>query len=303
MSRPPLPSRRLLIGGALGVLALRLAVASRPAAALADPAAPRIVSIGGAVTEILYDLGLGDSIVAVDTTSLYPPEAMSSKPNVGYMRQLSAEGVLSVRPTLVIAAEGAGPPDALKLVREAGVPLVMVPEDPTEEGVLARIRATARAVDRVEQGEKLAGETSRRFADLAALRSRIREPAGALFILSMQNGRIMAGGRRTTADGILALAGARNVASAIEGYKLMTDEAIVAASPDIVVMMEHGPGGTPPADLFDEPALSQTPAGRHKRLVSMDGLYLLGFGPRTPDAARELLLALYPDLKAGRAER
>lgn len=297
MSRSLLPSRRLLIGGALGALALR------PAAARAGEAAPRIVSIGGAVTEILYDLGLGDSIVAVDTTSLYPPEALTSKPNVGYMRQLSAEGVLSVRPTLVIAAEGAGPPDALKLVREAGVLLAMVPEDPTEEGVLTRIRTAARAVDRVEQGERLAEETSRRFADLAALRSRIREPAGALFILSVQNGRIMVGGRRTTADGMLTLAGARNVAAAIEGYKLMTDEAIVAASPDIVVMMEHGPGGEPPADLFEGPALSQTPAGRHRRLVSMDGLYLLGFGPRTPDAARELLLALSPDAKAGRAER
>lgn len=281
------PSRRLLLAAcALPALPWR--------AGAAEPSAQRIVSIGGAVTEILYALGLGERIAAVDTTSVQPPEALRTKPNVGYMRQLSAEGILSVRPTLVIAAEGAGPPDILRLVREAGVPLAMVPEDPTEAGVLARITTVAAAVGREAEGEALAAEARRGFAELTALRARIRRPARALFILSLQNGRTMVGGRNTSADGMLKLAGAENVAGIIEGYKPMTDEAVIAAMPEVVVMMRHGPGGEPPADLFELPALSRSPAAREKRLVTMNGLYLIGFGPRTPQAARDLLLALHP---------
>jgi iron complex transport system substrate-binding protein len=287
MSAPsPLLPRRTLLGAALAFAAL-------PARG-AEAAPPRLVSIGGAVTEILYALGLGERIAAVDTTSVSPPEALRTKPNVGYMRQLSAEGILSARPTLVIASEQAGPPDALKLVREAGIPVVSVTEEPSEAGVLARVATVAEAAGRPKEGESLASEAKRGFADLAALRAKVAAPARALFILSLQNGRTMVGGRHSTAAGMLALAGATNVADGLEGYKPMTDEAIVAAAPEVVVMMRHGPGGEPPADLFESPALSRTPAAKAKRLVVMDGLALLGFGPGTPKAARELLLALHP---------
>lgn len=277
---------------ALAIL-LSTAVASSSSA---EDRTARIVSLGGAVTEILYDLGAGNRIVAVDTTSVHPPSALATKPSVGYLRQLSAEGILSVRPTLVLAAEGAGPPDILKLVGEAGVPVVPIPEDPTDAGVAARIGAVAHAIGADDAGRRLADDTARRFAALAAARSRIERPVRTLFILSLQNGRAMVGGRNTTAAGILALAGAENAADSIEGYRPMTDEAIVAARPDAVVMMRMGPGGAPPADIFAGPALSQTPAGRDGRLVTMDGLYLLGFGPRAPEAARDLMQALYPGL-------
>lgn len=282
---------RLALAALLGAIAA--------SAAAADERAARIVSLGGAVTEILYDLGAGDRVVAVDTTSVHPASALATKPNVGYLRQLSAEGILSVRPTLVLAVEGAGPPDILKLVDEAGVSVVLVPDEPTEAGVTARIAAVARAIDADEAGRRLANDASRRFAALAADRKRIERRVRTLFILSLQNGRALVGGRNTTADGMLALAGAENAASSIEGYRPMTDEAIAAARPDVVVMMRFGPGGAPPADLFAGPALSQTPAGRDGRLVTMDGLYLLGFGPRTPEAARDLMQALYPGLPRG----
>lgn len=252
----------------------------------------RIVSLGGAVTEILADLGAADRIVAVDTTSIYPPDILATRPNVGYLRQLSAEGILSVRPSMILAVEGAGPPDVLALVRAAGVPVVAVPEDPTEAGVLARIGAVAEAVGLAEAGRALADGVRARFATLAAERAQIAGSARGLFILSLQNGRALVGGRNTTADGMFRLAGIENAAAAIEGYKPMTDEAIVAARPDAVVMMAVGPGGAPPSDVLAGPALSQTPAGRDGRLVTMNGLYLLGFGPRTPEAARDLMTAV-----------
>lgn len=257
----------------------------------------RIVSLGGAVTEIIYRLGEGDRIVAVDTTSIFPAEATRAKPNVGYLRQLSAEGILSARPGVVLAADGAGPPDALRQVREAGVAVEAVPDDPTPAGIARKIEVVARVLGREAEGAALADEVGRGFAGLAASRARIVRPVRALFILSLQNGRALVGGRGTTADGMFALAGAENVATGFEGYKPMSDEAILAAQPEVVVMMETGPGAVPAAEVLGGPALSGTPAGRDGRLVKMDGLYLLGFGPRTPEAARDLLTALKPAMR------
>jgi iron complex transport system substrate-binding protein len=134
-----------------------------------------------------------------------------------------------------------------------------------------------------------------RFDEVAALRETLPERRRALFVLSLQNGRALVGGRGTAADAILALAGARNVGATLEGYKPMGDEAIIAAAPEVVVMMRHSSAHNAPAEeLFALPAFSQTPAAKEKRLVRMDGLYLLGFGPRAPLAARDLMAEIYP---------
>jgi iron complex transport system substrate-binding protein len=93
---------------------------------------------------------------------------------------------------------------------------------------------------------------------------------------------------------MFALAGATNVASSLTGWKLLSDEGLIAAAPDAIVMMNHGPGGAA-SDPFTYPAFAATPAAAQRRLIVMDSLYLLGFGPRTPSAARDLMAALHPD--------
>lgn len=257
----------------------------------------RIVSVGGAVTEILYRLGRDGEIVGIDTTSQYPAEALKTKANVGYVRALGAEGILSLNPSVVIAIDGAGPPDAIRLVEQAGVPIVRVPDTPSAEGIIRRIRDVAKAVEASEQGEALVREVEGGFARLAGSRSQVQRPVRTLFILSLQNGRPMVGGRGTTADAMLALAGAENAASSLEGWKPLSDEGLIAVAPEAIVMMEHGPGGKA-QDPFALPAFAATPAAADRRLVVMDGLYLLGFGPRTPQAAQELMTALHPELPA-----
>jgi iron complex transport system substrate-binding protein len=290
----PSPTRRAVLAAALVGLA-----SPHAALAAARPDAARIVSLGGAVTEILYALGAAPRIAAVDTTSLFPAEALRDKPNVGYLRALSPEGILSARPDLVIAAEGAGPPDALALAREAGVPVVTVAETPDEAGVLDRIAKVGQHAGLESEAAALAERVRADFAALSAERARIARPVKALVVLSLQNGRVLAGGRASTADGILALAGARNAAAGVEGFKPLGDEAIVAAAPDAVVMMRTGHGATTAETVFAQPALAQTPAAARRALVTLDGLLLLGFGPRTPEAARTLMRALYPDLPHG----
>ncbi len=257
------------------------------------PDTSRIVSIGGAVTEILYDLGLEDRIVAVDTTSTAPARALAEKPNVGYMRALSAEGVLSTGPSLIVATEGAGPPEVVEVLAASSVPVVLVDDATTPEAVAGRIRFLAAAMGAEERGAELAGEVEDGFATLAAARAGIRSPARVLFVISLRDGVPMAAGTGTAADAIIGLAGGVNVAAGFEGYKPMSEEAVLAAAPDVVLMMTsgaHAAGG----DVLALPAFRGTPAAANGRLVTMDGQSLLGFGPRTPAVARALAAELHP---------
>ena len=263
--------------------------------AITDPS--RIVSVGGAVTEILYALGLESRIIAVDSTSLYPPRALAEKPSVGYMRQLSPEGVLGLGPSLVLAAEGSGPKDTIAVLEAASVPFVQIPDRFTGDGIVEKIRLIAQATGSAQRGECLIKLVEADLRALAALRARIERPRRALFILSFMNGRPMVAGRATAADGIITLAGAANAITAYDGYKLINDEAVIAARPDAILAMERASFRLDANTVFEHPAFVTTPAAAQKELISMEGLYLLGFGPRAARAARDLALALYPSLE------
>ncbi|CEJ12445.1 Hemin-binding periplasmic protein HmuT precursor [bacterium YEK0313] len=297
---PSLPlSRRAFV--ALAGLAAGAGLQSVPARAQVA-AAQRIVAAGGVVTEILYALGLADQVVGVDTTSLYPAAALKDKPNVGYVRALSAEGVLSLKPTLVIAIDGAGPPDTMKLIEEAGIRVERLPDDLTAPGIVTRIRTVGRLAGAADKADALAREVDVKFQALAAERDRRAARKRVLFILSLQNGRVVVGGRHSSADAIITLAGAVNAAADVEGYKPLTDEGVIAAAPDAVLVMQRGDHALSASDVFGLPAFAATPAARDKALIGMDGLYLLGFGPRTPDAAHDLMAAVY-GLGEGQAGR
>lgn len=281
---------------------LRLLLLLALAAPLASPSlaadggrAERIVAVGGVITEILYALGAEDRIVGVDSTSLHPPEALATHPDVGYVRALSAEGVLSLAPDRVIAVEAAGPPDALALVAQAGVRVETVSEDLNPEGIVARILDIGDMVERSGEARALADEVARAFDDLHAQRAAIDQPVRVLFVLSLQNGRAMVGGRGTSADAAIKLAGAINAAAAIEGFKPITDEAVIAAAPDVILTINRGDHALSPDDIFALPAFSATPAAGRRNLIAMDGLYLLGFGPRMPAAIADLMGRLYPE--------
>lgn len=281
------------VGGLHLVLTLALAGALFLAPAQAQNRAERIVSVGGSVSEIIAALGAADRLIARDSTTNYPASLLAL-PDVGYVRALSPEGVLSVSPDLVIAEAGAGPAEAVAVLQAAGVPYVAIPEDPTAQGVLAKITAVAEALGQPEQGKALAASVEAGFAKAAAQAATVTAPRKVLFILSVQGGRIMAGGEGTSAEGILHLAGATNAATGFHGYKQMTDEAILAAAPDVIVMMDRtGDHAIADADLFAHPALASSPAAATGTVIRMDGMLLLGFGPRTPDAAMALNAALY----------
>lgn len=278
---------RLLVLTLAGVLAA-------PAAASDGTDAHRILSVGGAVTEIVYALGEENRLVARDATSSWPPEA-EALPDVGYMRALSPEGVLSVAPDLILAEDGAGPPETVELLRATGIAFVTVPDATDAAGVLARIRAVGAALGVPDKAAALAEQVGAELdAARAAAEAAAGEPKRVLFVLSTQGGRIMASGTGTAAAGIIALAGGQNAITGFEGYKQMTDEAVAAAAPDVILMMDRdGDHASADAELFAMPALAPTPAAEARAVVRMDGLTLLGFGPRTAQAVTALSGALH----------
>lgn len=250
-----------------------------------------VVSIGNAVTEIVYALGQEHRLAARDSTSTYPPAAQEL-PDIGYMRALSAEGVLSVGPSLILATEGAGPPEVVAVLKSTGIPFVEVPSGFTADAIAAKIDVIGDALGAVAPAADLSAQVR---ADMAAATGEDPStPKRVMFLISAQGGKLMAAGQDTAADAVIALSGGINAVSGFSGYKVLEDEAAFAAAPDVVLMMDRGGAHSADAQtLFALPTLSASPAARDQALVKMEGQKLLGFGPRTAEAIRELRAALH----------
>lgn len=265
----------------------------------ADAKSSRIVAIGGSVTEIVYALGEENRLVGRDSTSVYPPEALKL-PDTGYIRALSPEGVLSLNTDLILALDGAGPPPALEALKAAGVHTVTIPEGFDRKAIIDKIDAVGAALGVEEKAKALVVKVQAALDKAVASSEMQDRKVRVLFVLSAREGRLMAAGARTQADGIIKMAGAENVLANIEGYKPVSDEAVIAAAPEVILMM-NGTGDHAASNetVLALPAIAQTPAGKAKRIVRMDGMYLLGFGPRTADAIVSLHDALYGARKPG----
>lgn len=272
---------------------IAMTVSAQQSAESANPHAD-VLSIGGSVTEIVAALGQQHRLKARDTTSSYPPE-VTDLPDVGYMRSLSPEGVLSVGPSLILSEEGAGPPEALEVIRAADVAFVEVPDALSPDGILRKIEIVGDALGVPERADGLAAEVETALS--AALRDADRPEADkrrVLFVLSTQGGKINASGTGTAADALIRMAGGVNAITEYEGYKQITDEAVGLSAPDVILMMDRGGDhGVANDELFDMPAIRLTPAAQNRSVVRMDGLLMLGFGPRTAEAVRKLNDALY----------
>ena len=282
--------KRFLAAGAVVALTA-FPVAAQDLRPFADSS--RLVSIGGSLTEIIYALGEEGKLIARDSTATYP-EAALALPDVGYMRQLAPEGVLSVSPSALLVIEGSGPPEALEVLSHAGVDYQTVPEGFSHEGILTKVRAVGQALGVPDKAAALAGEIDTALKAVEERTANIAERKRVLFVLSAQGGKIQASGTDTAADGIIALAGAVNAIDDYSGYKALTEEAIIEAAPDVILMMDRGGDhSASDADLIANPAIALTEAGRNHAIIRLDGAYLLGFGPRTAEAVSDLVDALY----------
>lgn len=249
----------------------------------------RIAVAGGSLTEILYDLGMAGQIVAVDRTSNYP-EAALELPQIGYVRNISAEGLLSLEPTFVLGEHDMGPPEVIEQLSNLGVDMLLVPEAFSAAGIEAKIACVATAVGVPEKGNDLAasvvaGVVSEHEGTAAAGDATLSR---GIVLLGLRSGAPVAAGANTSGDGLLTMAGAENLFD-FEGWKPVSVESMAAASPEFIVIPNRGiemAGGMDA--LLDHPALRLTPAARDRRVIAMDGMAMLGFGPRTVRAAADL---------------
>jgi len=268
---------------------------------LATEKPQRTIALGGDITEIIYALQAQHQLVGVDTTSIWP-KAATLLPKVGYFRALSAEGILSLSPNLLLMSAEAGPPTVIEQLKAVNTPIVQVPSDKTIEGVLSKIKIIASAVNETERGDILIQQLKNTLNKLESLKPQIKTKPRVVFLFSVAKGNLLAAGTGTAADAMINLASGENVFKQYNGYKPVNSEMLIAAAPDILLLTDRvldSFGGI--EKLMDFPGIPLTPAGKNKRIVIMDTLYLLGFGPRTAQAALDLSYQFHPKLSLDKA--
>ena len=247
----------------------------------------RLITLFGDLTEIVYALGAEEYLVARDTSSIYPAAA-EELPNLGFAGALNAEAILALTPTLVIGRELAGPEGVLEQLREAGVEVVLLDELTGLDAPQIKIRAIGAALGIPQRAEALAQDVERRLAEVTVELEAHERPLRVLLVYVRRGGLQLTGDHART---IIEAAGGIDAAveEGIEGWQALTPEALVAIDPEVYLVLDLGLdviGGI--EGLMEIPGMAETRAGRAQRVISMPDLYLLGFGPRLPEAIADL---------------
>ncbi|NJM53520.1 MAG: hemin ABC transporter substrate-binding protein [Blastocatellia bacterium] len=248
----------------------------------------RIVSVGGSATEIVYALGAEQNLVGTDTSSVYP-EAATKLPQVGYQRTLSAEGVLSLKPSLLIVLPEAGPPTAIQQIENAGIKVLKINNESTLEGTKTKIRQVAQILNRKEKGEEIIKKLENDLAEAEKLAAAKNTKPKVVFIFSRGAGTTQVGGINTPADAMIKMAGGINAVTEFAEYKPLTPEAMVKAQPDVILLPTRALMAIGGIDsVLSLPGVAETPAGKNKRIITIDDMLLLGFTPRLGIGVKEL---------------
>jgi iron complex transport system substrate-binding protein len=291
-----MPSLRLIPSGLIGRrqllqvagLSIFSGLTSVDAAQVRPNSKRRVVCVGGGLTEIVCALGQESSLVGVDTTSRFPL-SVRRLPSVGYARNLSLEGMLALAPQNVIVNHDAGPISVLSRLRDVGVAVSTAEDGYTVESLLLRVKQLGRILRCEERAqlfaEKLWRDWSAVAQDLPALQSDIR----VMFVLGQSPGQFIVAGAGTGAHAMMQYAGLQNAFADTDGYRPITTEALIAAQPDLLVLtqpgaMAHQNASSASESIIQIQGLAMTPAARASRWLMFDTMFLLGFGPRMPDA-------------------
>ncbi|MFD5726815.1 hemin ABC transporter substrate-binding protein [Streptomyces sp. NPDC058368] len=263
--------------------------------------ADRIVPLTGSLNEIVFTLGLGKRVVARDITATF--EQAEKLPVVTRAHDVSAESVLSLKPTVVLADTTTGPAEAIGQIRDAGIPLVVVEPAKDLSDVGRRIGTVAAALGVPKAGETLKKRTQDR---IDAVRESVpappdgsEEPRVAFLYLRGSASVYLLGGRDSGASSLLEAAGAVDAGKASglkKDFTAITSEALAKAAPDAILVMTKGLESVGGIDgLVKIPGVAETPAGMDRRIVSIDDGVLLNYGPRTDRVLSELVEQLYPE--------
>jgi iron complex transport system substrate-binding protein len=252
----------------------------------------RIISAGGDITEIIYALEAQDRLVGVDTTSLYP-EAAQKFPKVGYKRSLSTEGILGLKPDLLIYTGDAGPEAVLKQLEQANVKLIKLPENYSIDTVKKKIEIIAKELDLQKKGQNLIKDIEEKEQQLSEKIQNIGDKKTGLLILNHAGGRSLVAGKKSSGHGILEEAGIENGADNFYGFKPLNSESEIKINPDIIFISTPLAGNEEEALKIKQaiksmPGTSITKAAKNDNIILIDPLKYIGFGVRAVDAAEDL---------------
>ena len=256
-----------------------------------DPS--RVVVAGGSIAEMLYALEAGELIVAVDSTANYLPET-KDLPSVGYVRNLSAEGILALKPSLILGEHDMGPAEVLNQISSVEVEVKRIEERHSTQGIIDKFICIARVLDQEGAAREV---LESQFAEIVTSLektnvARADIPRAALILNFVDNQPIVAGAN-TSGDGLLRMAGAENVFSDIEGWKPLSREFLIAANPEHIVVTERALtsiGGL--QGMLSDPLLASTDALSTDNVHAYSGMSLLGFGLQTLEVALSLKKAM-----------
>ena len=263
--------------------------------------AKRLVTIGSSTTELAFALGAGDKVVAVDVTSKHPVAALAL-PKVGYYRSLSAEGILSMQPDLLLGTDEMGPPPVLQQLQVSKVQIKQLPTGSDVDNLKKRIELTAGLLGKEAAGQQLWDRINTELNE-AKLLIQDKRPR-VLFMLS-HTGTPMMAGKDTEIDSLITLAGGINVAAEhFSSYRQISAESLLVMQPDILIVNEMSLGDKTIEQLLAlQPGLAATPAGQQQRVEVIDGTLLVGgLGPRTGQAVIELARKFYPNVITAQAD-
>jgi iron complex transport system substrate-binding protein len=255
----------------------------------------RIITAGSAITETVCALGDCDKIVASDKTSLYP-ESIQSLPSIGYRNGINAEGIISLKPTLIIAEKDYVKDEVLAQLSASGIKLLIIDRKLNIDDTKKFITQIADAINRKAEGKKLIADIDADLAEAKTLLSKATSKPNVLGIYNRGSSTMSVAGKETFSE-ILNYAGAQNAFSTVDGYKPLNTEALIAANPDYILTTAYGLESLGGVEGFLKiPGITQTTAGKKKQIVSLDSLVLTNFGPRIGKAVKELILLLHPEL-------
>ncbi len=257
----------------------------------------RIIPLNGDIAEVISSLGLKQNVVAADISATIPAD-YQKLPSIGYQRTLSAEGIISMRPSVIIGNEQAGPPEVIEQIKSIGIPVVLFKSATTLEGVAPKIKQIASALGVPNRGEELARATQKDIDDAVAKAAKAQGKPNVMFLyLRGANVQVIMG-EGSGADSLIKAAGGKDsgVDAGIKGTKPITPESLVAAKPDVLLVLTAGLTSVGGVDgLLKIPGVAQTPAGQKRKVIDMDDQYLLGFNSQVGKALMDLVNKMHPE--------
>ena len=243
----------------------------------------RIVSVGGSITEIIYLLKKENNLVAIDVTSVYP-ENTKKKPNIGYVRNLSTEGILSMSPSLIIGEDDMGPPNVIKQLRNLKLDLKIIEEKQNAKGIIEKIKCIGKILNIEKECDNIIREKiNPAVEELYRIASSNRmEKKKVMLILSMKGSSPIVAGSNTSGDSFIKMLGAQNVYESVKGWKTVSEESIIKYNPEFIIIPEkdlHKNSNI--NNIRTNPVFMNTIAVKNNNIIIDDGMAILGFGPRT----------------------